>query len=159
MTDSSSPLAVKISTISELCFIVLLIALGALCYDTTVPVDINFLVPEVLDSALYSQIVGIFLIVTSLYHAFMLFRNEKQVFTLPFSTILGFFLVIVYVVFFTYIGFYTSTLVYLVIFSFIIEERNERNLKTKIVFSIGSVVILYLVFSTFKIYLPSSILY
>ena len=132
----------------------LLIAFGALCVDTTVPDSINFLVTEYLDSALYSQIVGTLLMATATWQIIVALRTRKGATVIGTHAAAGAAMSALYTLGIVYVGFYVSTFVYLFACATLVEDPAERNWKKKMLFSLGSAVVLYAMFSLFKIYLP-----
>lgn len=160
MTHETNPKgAVRLGLAVEMGFSALLLAFGALCIDTSVPETVNFLVPEYLDSALYSQIVGVLLVLVTLYHMYAAIKKRRPDSFLPYTTIIGLVFIFLYVLGFTYVGFYCSTFVFLIGFSLLIEDPEDRNFKAKVGFSCLSVAVLYAAFTAFKIYLPTAWLF
>lgn len=136
----------------------LMIAFGVLCVDTTVPDTINFLVVEYLDSALYSQTVGVLLIVTAGWQLVLALKKRTRKTTLGWHAGAGAVMCAVYTLGFSYLGFYTSTFFFLIAYASLVESPDDRDWKKKVAFSAVSVAILYAMFSLFKIYLPTTIL-
>ena len=157
--EQANPPGLYLGLAAELGFCLLLVAFGCLCIDTTVPNAINFMVVEYLDSALYSQLVGIILILSAIYQGIDAIRKRKTSQPVPYTMLVGFLLTIIYILGFTYVGFYLSTFLFLSIYSLIIEPPAERNVRTKVLFAALSVGILYGAFSAFKIYLPAAWLF
>lgn len=153
-TAQAAPAGVTVKLGAEIAFFVLLVALGVLCIDTSTPDSISFMVTEYLDAAAYSQFVGTILVITGLYHIYVALKKRNTNIHIPHSTSFGFIITVMYVLGFMRIGFYVSTFIYLALYSFIIEDAGERNLKTKILFSAVSIAVFYGTFSWFKIYLP-----
>ena len=159
MTEQTVPRGVGLGVAAELAFSLLLIAFGCLCIDTTVPDAINFMVVEYLDSALYSQIVGVMLVCSGLYQGVMAVRRGTGARFVSLGMLFGLAMTALYILGFAYVGFYVSTFVFLFGYSLLIEPPDERNVVRKAVFALISVGVLYGVFSTFKIYLPATWLF
>ncbi len=157
-TDQAMPAGFTAKLGAEIAFFVLLIAFGILCVDTSSPDAISFLVTEYMDAATYSQFVGIIIIITSLYHLVSAIKKRNTSIHIPHSTTIGFVITTLYVIGFMRLGFYVSTFIYLAVYSFIIEDEVERNIKTKVLFSATSIIIFYITFNWFKIYLPPALL-
>lgn len=157
--EQANPPGLCLGLAAELGFCLLLIAFGCLCIDTTVPNAINFMVVEYLDSALYSQLVGVVLIGSVLYQGVEAIRKRKASQSVPYTMLVGLLLTVVYILGFTHVGFYLSTFLFLCTYSLIIEPPAERNVRTKVLFAAISVGILYGAFSAFKIYLPTAWLF
>ena len=157
--EHTDPPGFRLGPAAEIAFALLLIAFGCLCIDTTVPDTINFMVVEYLDSTLYSQLVGALLVVSALYQGVEAFRKRRAGHLVPRTMLVGLLLTFAYVLGFAYVGFYTSTFLFLFGYSLIIEPPAERNVTTKLAFAALAVGILYGAFSAFKIYLPTAWLF
>lgn len=159
MSGESPPSGLPLGLAAETVFSLLLIAFGCLCIDTTVPETINFLVVEYLDSALYSQIVGVVLVCSGLYEGVMALRRRGELRFASRAMLVGLAMTAAYVAGFAHVGFYVSTFSFLFAHSLLIEAPGERNIRAKLLFALISVAVLYGLFSAFKIYLPATWLF
>lgn len=141
---------------AESIFYLLLMAFGCLCIDTTVVGELDFMVVEYLDSALYSQVVGVLLIVSAVFLWWRAWREKARPGLVSADMLGGMALTFAYVVGFTFIGFYISTFAFLCVCAWLIEQPGERNLAGTLVFAAVSTLALYALFTAFKIYLPTA---
>lgn len=159
MSEQTLPRGIHLGIGAELVFCLSLIAFGCLCLDTTVPNAINFMVVEYLDSALYSQMVGVILVVSGCHQGIEAVRKRGGRHFVPLKLLAGLAMTAAYVLGFAYVGFYLSTFLFLFAFSLLIETPSERDAGRKAFFALLAVGVLYGVFSSFKMYLPPAWLF
>ncbi|CAK7046457.1 MAG: hypothetical protein DELT_00845 [Desulfovibrio sp.] len=147
----------------EVGVLAVLIFLGGVCIYPSNAVT-NFLIPEVLTSVAYSQTVGAgLLILCAIQAVFLIVKHakgegSKKTINLTFALI-GSLLIVVYGLVFSYIGFYLATVSLMLVFSYYLEDKEERSVKRSVLFTVLTTAVVAGVFKIFKIYLPPALLF
>jgi len=147
----------------EIGILVVLLFLSGVCIYPSNAVT-NFLIPEVLSSVAYSQTVGGALMVLCLIRASQLLYRKLQgkssgkTINLTFA-LTGSLLIFLYGLLFSYIGFYIATIALLFLLAYYFDDKETRSLKGSIIFTVATTIVVSIIFKTFKIYLPSALLF
>lgn len=142
----------------EVGILAVLFFLGAVCVYPSNE-QTNFLIPEVLTSVAYSRSIGLALLVLCAARSGLLLWGVKKHGSsgkrmgLTFALV-GCVLIFAYGLLFSYVGFYTATVMLMFFLSYYLENKDERSIGKCIVFTASTILVIAVCFRLFKIYLP-----